>query len=136
MFQAIVNHWQRKKAPERLTTEFRVTEKAPKPKNLDHASEATTCKRLIATEGRNGLYAVTEHARTYDFYGGGDFGDPHDFINETLASMVGYPDGTLSREGAIEQLREFEERHPDKDGENHLKGRIPHYSRAPKPAGM
>lgn len=113
---------------ERFSTRFHVT--GTFDASGPHTSAGTDNQRLIAEQGRNGLYRVSKQTERHDNYGGVAGGQSTGFLRDLVAYAFGYPKGDLIREDAIRQLAEFERDYPDLSRDVPVKDTIPHYTTA------
>ena len=107
---------------ERLTTEFRIV--AVNEYGNDGFVKSA---RLVAEQGRNGLYSILKQVELYDNYSGCNGKNPSAFWRKFQASIVGYPKGYLDREVAIATLHAFEEKYVKRDENSPVKDGLKHY---------
>jgi len=114
--------------PERITTEFRVTDTGEPSSEAQATGLFTTvtyAKRLVAVEGNNGKYSIQTFCASGDHDSDMAAKSAHTAFETVRKSLFGYPDGDLTRDEAIAALKQFEDTYPQKT-DPQLSGKIPH----------
>lgn len=87
--------------------------------------------RMVAEQGRNGLFSISQQQRSADFFDdGGATGkyNPDSAVHRILSRAFALPDGVFTQEEVTQALDKFEQLHPSKPRNQPPKGTIPHFT--------